>query len=159
MQVSERGIDMIVAFEGLEQKAYKCPAGVWTIGVGHTGDVDGVPVGKGMYISQQKAMELLREDLARFEKCMSREPFAKRLQQNQFDALVSFVFNVGAGAFHTSTMRKKLLAGADNGSVAGEFSRWVYGTDDGKRSRLPGLVRRREIEAAMFLEAHLREVL
>ena len=153
MQVSDQGIDMLVAFEGMELQAYRCPSGVWTIGAGHTGTVDGRPIAKGMTISHDKAMELLRKDLERFEECINGQPFAKRLMQNQFDALVSFVFNVGTAAFHSSTMRRKLCSGADSSSVAEEFGRWIYG----KKGVLPGLVRRRKIEAAMFLHGGGKE--
>ena len=154
MQVSERGIEMIIAFEGLEEDAYKCPAGVWTIGVGHTGEVDGIAIGRGMHITRDKAMQLLRQDLAHFEEYINAEPYAKKLKQHQFDALVSFVFNVGRAAFHSSTMRRKLCSGADNDSVAAEFGRWIYG----KKGMLHGLVRRRKIEAEMFLGTYSKEV-
>lgn len=151
MQISDRGLQMIVAFEGLELNAYKCPSGVWTIGVGHTGDVDGVPVGRGMMITQAEAMALLREDVGRFERYVNRQPFAKVLTQGMFDALVSFIFNVGTGAFQTSTMRRKLCMGAPAEEVAAEFGKWVYGTVDGKKVRLAGLVKRREREREVFL--------
>lgn len=154
MQVSDRGIEMIIAFEGLEEDAYKCPAGVWTIGVGHTGEVDGIAIGRGMHITRDKAMQLLRQGLAHFEEYINAEPYAKKLKQHQFDALVSFVFNVGRTAFHSSTMRRKLCSGADNDSVAAEFGRWIYG----KKGMLPGLVRRRKIEAEMFLGTNSKEV-
>ena len=154
MQTSEQGIKMIIAFEGIEEKAYKCPSGVWTIGVGHTGEVDDRPINAGMHITQEKAMQLLRQDLAHFEEYINAEPYAKKLQQHQFEALVSFVFNVGRAAFHSSTMRRKLCSGADNDSVAAEFGRWIYG----KKGMLPGLVRRRKIEAEMFLGTNSKEV-
>lgn len=154
MQTSEQGIKMIITFEGIEEKAYKCPSGVWTIGVGHTGKVDGRPINAGMHITQEKAMQLLHQDLAHFEEYINAEPYAKKLQQHQFDALVSFVFNVGRAAFHSSTMRRKLCSGADNDSVAAEFGRWIYG----KKGMLPGLVRRRKIEAEMFLGTNSKEV-
>lgn len=154
MQTSEQGIKMIIAFEGIEEKAYKCPSGVWTIGVGHTGEVDDRPINAGMHITQEKAMQLLRQDLAHFEEYINAEPYAKKLQQHQFDALVSFVFNIGTAAFHSSTMRRKLCSGADNDSVAAEFGRWIYG----KKGMLPGLVRRRKIEAEMFLGTYSKEV-
>ena len=151
MKISDKGLQSIIAFEGMELNAYKCPAGVWTIGVGHTGDVDGVPVGRGMMITQAEAMELLRGDVARFEQYLNRQSFAARLTQGMFDALVSFVFNVGTGAFETSTMRKKLCMGASQEEVAKEFPKWVYGTLNGKKERLAGLVKRREKEREIFL--------
>lgn len=154
MKTSRRGIDMIIAFEGLELKAYKCPAGIWTIGVGHTGDVGGIPVGHGMAITATEAMGLLREDITRFERYLNAQSFAKILNQGMFDALVSFIFNVGTGAFQTSTMRRKLCLGESPQEVAKEFSRWVYGTVNGKKERLPGLVARRESEKERFLEVN-----
>ena len=158
MQTSEHGIKIIVAFEGIEERAYKCPSGVWTIGVGHTGEVDGHPIREGMYITQEKAMQLLRKDLARFEEYINGEPYAKKLQQHQFDALISFIFNIGTAAFHSSTMRRKLRNGTDKNSIAAEFNRWVYGNSNSRKSKLPGLVRRRKIEAEMFLGTYSKEV-
>lgn len=142
---------MIIAFEGMELKAYKCPAGVWTIGVGHTGSVDGVPIGKGMIISEIQAMALLRQDIRNIEQYLNRQSFAKILTQGMFDALVSFIFNVGTGAFQTSTMRRKLCLNAAPEEIAREFGKWVYGSVGGKKERLAGLVRRREREREMFL--------
>ena len=151
MKTSERGIDMIVSFEGIELEAYKCPAGVWTIGVGHTGYVDGKRIAEGLKITRDKAYDLLRGDTKKVEDYLAKQPFVGRLVQRQFDALVSFIFNVGISAFETSTMRRKLCTGADDASVAEEFGRWVYGTVDGKKVILKGLVYRREKEAEKFL--------
>lgn len=151
MQISDKGLKSIVAFEGMELNAYKCPAGVWTIGVGHTGTVDGIPISRGMMISEAEAMALLREDIKRFERYLNRQSFVGRLTQGMFDALVSFIFNVGTGAFDSSTMRKKLCTGATREDVAKEFRKWVYGTVNGKKERLPGLVKRRERESELFL--------
>ena len=151
MKTSEKGIDMIIAFEGMELNAYKCPAGVWTIGVGHTGEVYGEPIHEGMTITKSQAEWLLEKDLAKFEKYLARQPFAARLLQKEFDALVSFIFNIGTGAFQTSTMRKKLCMGAPAEDVANEFRKWVWGTVNGKKEKLPGLVTRREKERERFL--------
>ena len=151
MKASDQCIDLLIAFEGIELQAYRCPAGIWTIGIGHTGTVDGCPVSEGMSISHGKAMQLLREDLRRFEEYLCGQPFAASLKQHQFDALISFLFNVGTSAFHTSTMRRKLLSRAGSDAIASEFGRWVYAKADGKTNKLPGLVHRREQEAALFL--------
>lgn len=151
MKTSENGLAMIVGFEGIELEAYKCPAGVWTIGVGHTGMVDGAPIRRGMRISEEKARALLCLDLESVERYLTNQPFLKRLRQQQFDALSSFIFNIGKGAFETSTMRKKLCKGASDEEIAEEFGRWVYGTVNGKKERLAGLVKRREKEREMFL--------
>lgn len=152
MKTSKRGIDMIIDFEGMKLKAYKCPVGIWTIGVGHTGDVHGQPIKRGMEISKELAEWLLQKDLSTVESYLSRQPFADRLKQKEFDALVSFIFNVGKGAFETSTMRKKLCIGAPAEEVAAEFLKWVYGTIGGKKEKLPGLIARREREKERFLE-------
>ncbi len=135
----------------MELNAYKCPGGVWTIGIGHTGDVDGVPISKGMLITKADAMELLREDVKRIERYLNRQPFVGRLTQGMFDALVSFIFNVGTSAFETSTMRKQLCINATSDEIVKEFHKWVYGTVNGKKKKLDGLVRRRKHEAAMFI--------
>lgn len=151
MKISEKGLQGIIAFEGMELKAYKCPAGVWTIGVGHTGHVYGEPIREGMAITKVEAERLLEMDIAPIERYLWRQPFAARLKQREFDALVSFIFNVGAGAFETSTMRKKLCMGASAEEVAAEFPKWTYGTVNGKKEKLPGLVTRRAKERGWFL--------
>lgn len=151
MRTSEKGLQSIIAFEGIELNAYRCPAGIWTIGVGHTGDVDGVPVVRGMKITESEAMALLREDVKRFEKYLNKQPFIGSLAQGMFDALVSFIFNVGIAAFAASTMRRKLSSNAAREDVAKEFPKWVFGTVNGKKERLAGLVKRREAERQMFL--------
>lgn len=139
-QTSQAGIDLVKRWEGCRTKAYKCPAGIWTIGYGHTGTVQ-----SGMSISYDKAEELLRQDLQRFEKAVKtlvRVP----LSQNQFDALVSFTYNVGAKALGDSTLlsllnQKKYLPASD------QFLRWTKA--NGKS--LPGLVLRRNEERDLFL--------
>ena len=152
MKISEKGLLSIVAFEGMKLTAYKCPAGIWTIGVGHTGSVDGIPIRQGMTISEDEGMEILREDIKRFERFLNGQPFAKVLTQGMFDALMSFIFNVGTAAFQNSTLRRKLCVGAPIEDIATEFGKWVYGTVGGKKERLPGLVTRREREKERFLE-------
>ena len=151
MRTSEKGLQSIIAFEGIELNAYRCPAGIWTIGVGHTGDVDGVPVVQGMKITESEAMALLKEDVKHFERYLNEQPFIRSLTQGMFDALVSFIFNVGIAAFAASTMRRKLCSNAAREDVAKEFPKWVYGTVNGKKERLAGLVKRREAERQMFL--------
>lgn len=140
MQISKTGIDLIKQFEGVRLKAYKCPAGVWTIGVGSTQP----PVKPGMEITNAQAMARLSKDLAQFEDAINNSVKVD-LTQNQFDALVSFAFNVGIGAFQKSTLLKKLNAGQYD-AVPGELMKWTKG--GGKE--LPGLVRRRRAEAALW---------
>ena len=133
-------VSLIKEFEGLYLEAYLCPANKWTIGYGHTKTVR-----PGMKITERGAEELLRQDLAWCEDAV-RENVKVPLTQNQFDALVSFVFNVGEGAFKKSTLLKKLNAG-DYEGAANELLRWTRG--GGKV--LKGLVRRREAERQLFL--------
>lgn len=125
MHTSERGIEMIVAFEGIELTAYRCPAGIWTIGVGHTGSVDGEAIYEGMSITREKTLDILQSDLIKIERYIGRQTFVKHLTQGQFDALVSFIFNIGITAFQSSTMRKILSNTNAFEKAAKEFDRWV----------------------------------
>lgn len=144
-KTATKGVELIKEFEGCRLTAYKCPAGVWTIGYGHTGTVDGKAVASGMTITAKKATELLKSDLARFEAAVNSYVTAP-ITQNMFDALVSFAYNCGAAALKTSTLLKKLNAGNYDGA-ANEFPRW---NKAGGRV-LNGLVRRREREKQLFL--------
>jgi len=140
MRISQTGIDLIKQFEGFRSKAYICPAGVLTIGYGSTGK----HVQPGMSINTAYGEKLLREDVSRFESAVNRLVTVP-MSQGQFDALVSFAFNVGEGALAKSTLLRKLNAG-DYAGAAHEFKRWNRG---GGRV-LAGLVRRREAEAKLF---------
>ncbi|MBK5145858.1 lysozyme [Budviciaceae bacterium BWR-B9] len=139
MITSQVGINTIKAFESLRLGAYLCPADVWTIGYGHT---DGVK--RGDLISADQAERFLKGDVIKFEQDITRLVKVP-LTQGQFDALVSFVFNVGTRAFSNSTMLRKINA-RDFAGAANEFSRWVYA--NGKR--LAGLERRRRAEKKIF---------
>ena len=140
MNISKKGIDLIKRYEGCRLKAYKCPAGVWTIGYGHTNNVRPDDI-----ITQDDAEELLKRDLKVHEDNVKRV-VKIALTQNQFDALVSFEYNVGYGAFANSTLLKLLNAGNYNGASK-QFERWVYAGD----RVLEGLVKRRKAEREMFL--------
>jgi len=142
MNISERGLQLIKQFETLQLKAYRDPVGVWTIGWGHT------PSYPGQRITEEQAEALLRADIERFERAVN-EVVKVPITQDQFDAIVSFAFNVGIRAMARSTLVEKLNAGDVEGA-AEEFTRWVYGRKDGRMERLPGLVRRREAEARLF---------
>ena len=130
---------MIRQFEGLRLTAYRCPAGVWTIGYGHTSGV--VPE---MVITKEKTEEFLRQDIASAENIVSVECLS--LRQCQFDALVSFVFNVGSGNFRKSTLLKKIKANPDDNSIMDEFLRWVYANG----VVLTGLQKRRLAEMRLY---------
>jgi len=133
-------MQIIKDFEGLRLEAYKCPAGVWTIGYGHTKTAK-----EGMKVTQEQACELLRGDLRYFEEGVDRLVTVKLLEGMR-EALVSFSFNVGLQALESSTLLRKLNSG-DYLGASTEFHRWVYA--GGKRLR--GLKRRREAEARLFL--------
>lgn len=141
MKTSDRGIAFIKRWEGVRLRAYQCSAGVWTIGVGHTAAMgDPKPV-DGMKITESEADAILRRDLAAIEKDVA-SCLNVVVSQRQFDVLVSFVFNVGIGAFRKSTLLKKLNAG-DYEAVPSELMKWTRA--GGKV--VQGLVNRRKAEA------------
>ena len=139
MKTSPKGIALIKEFEGLRLKAYKCPGGVWTIGYGHTAGVK-----PGMVISEAQAEEYLMADLIASEKYLNDLRLA--INQNQFDALISFIYNVGTGNFSRSTLLRKVRANPQDNSIMDEFLRWVYS----KGRVLPGLQRRRLAEMKQY---------
>ena len=139
MKTSQKGIDLIKRFEGCSLTAYKCPAGRWTIGYGHTNGVE-----KGQKITKKQAESFLKEDIEFYEDGVNKYVSAP-LTQNQFDALVSFTYNVGLGAFKTSTLRQKLNAG-DYTGAAKEFPRW----NKSSGFVLNGLIARRKAEKELF---------
>lgn len=143
MKISKKGIDFIIKEEGLVLSSYLCPAGVLTIGVGHTGK----DVKKGMTITKEKALELLKQDLQKFENAVNKYVMTD-LKQHEFDALVSFSFNVGTQAFKNSTLLKRINNNEDTESIKREFYKWKYG--GGKV--LPVLVARRKREYLLFKE-------
>lgn len=141
MKTSDKGLELIKAHEGLMLRAYKCPAGVWTIGYGSTTGVK-----EGDVITNKQAEDLLRKDLATAEAEVNRHKLP--LNQRQFDALVSFVFNVGKGNFRRSTLLKRIKENVFHPDIPFQFSRW----DKGGGKVLPGLVRRRKDEAKLYFE-------
>lgn len=140
--ITQDGIDLVKQFEGLRLKPYFCPAHVLTIGYGHTGP-DVVP---GMMISEARAEKLLCDDLSNAGYAVSRY-VTTPINDNQFTALASFVFNLGAGALHGSTLLAKLNAG-DFAGAADQFLRW----DHANGVVLEGLTRRRVAERELFLK-------
>lgn len=141
MTTSKVGIDLIKSFEGCELSAYWCPAGVLTIGYGHTGS----DVFQGQSITAEQATNLLRVDLNRFEDAV-RRLIKVPLKQCEFDALVSFAYNCGEGALQHSTLRRRLNSGDDKATTfKEELPKWV----NGNNGPLLGLVRRREAEVKL----------
>lgn len=136
--ISAAGIALIKRFEGCRLTAYKCSAGVWTIGYGHTSGVH-----SGQAITQAQADALLRQDLEKFERYVNSTayvPITAQLNENQFAALVSFAFNCGQGNL------KRLCAGRNTVQIAAAMPK--YCTAAGRK--LPGLVQRRAAEVALF---------
>ena len=141
MKTSRKGIELIKKYEGLRLTAYRCPAGVWTIGYGHTKGVK-----QGQKISSEEAEKLLIEDLTPIEKNIDK--MGLKINQSQFDALVSFAFNVGINALQSSTLLKKVRVNANDITIKDEFMRWVYAGS----KKLDGLVKRRKEEAEMYFK-------
>ena len=142
MEASKILIKQIKAFEGLRLEAYRDAAGVLTIGYGHTGS----DIRAGDRISVYWALELLKNDLGATEAAVRRLHVART--QGQFDALVSFAFNLGIQRLQGSTLLKVIRGGGSRQQIRREFKRWVYA--GGKR--LKGLERRREWESRRFFE-------
>lgn len=145
MKLSENGMALIKRAEGLRLKAYQDSVGVWTIGYGWTHPVEGKKVGAGMQISQTMAERLLRCGIAQFEQGVG-QLVSVPITQGQFDALVSFAYNLGLRSLASSTLLRRVNAG-DKQGAANEFGRWVNASG----IRLDGLVARRAAECALFL--------
>lgn len=143
MHTGMLGLSLIRSFEGLRLAAYRCPAGVWTIGYGHTGP----DVHQGLVITRERAEQLLVQDLRRFEQAVNRLVDVP-LTQNQFDALVSFAFNVGVTNFGASSVLRYVNANRMK-EVPIRLALWVNA--NGKK--LSGLVRRRAAEGDLFQRA------
>ena len=142
MTPSPAAYALICEYEGLRLSAYLCPAGVWTIGYGSTRGVK-----KGMTITQAQADARLKADVQVYAKAVN-SMLRTGVTQGQFDALVSFAFNLGAGALEKSTLLRKI--NASDPSAVHEFAKWNKATVDGKMTVLPGLTRRRAAEARLF---------
>lgn len=139
--ISQKGIDLIKEFEGFRSKAYRCPAGVWTIGYGHTAGVK-----PGMTITREQGEAMLRKDLKIYERHTSEALGNAKTSQGQWDALVSFCYNAGPGNLKKSSMLRLHKQGKVK-AAAQAFMAWTKG---GGRV-LPGLVRRRKAEKALYL--------
>lgn len=140
LTASEEWLLLVTNYEGLRLEAYQDSVGVWTIGYGHTDD----DVFPGMTITEDEADQILMEDVDRFEEFVN-DAVTVPLTQWQFDALVSFCFNLGQGNLGGSTLLR-VLNGGDYKTAAQEFNEWIYA--GGKKLR--GLVRRRKAESLMF---------
>lgn len=140
--INRAGLELIRRFEGFRPRAYLCPANVWTIGYGHTGDVK-----DGDQITLHQGEAILEVDLDRFERGVA-ELVKVEINDNQFSALVSLAFNIGLEALRRSTLLRKLNAGDFEGAGR-QFPVWCMAAG---RS-LPGLVKRRAAELELFRSA------
>lgn len=147
MNLSDKGLAVLQHFEGCELTAYRCSAKVWTIGYGHTKSAK-----RGMKIAQADAVELLKSDLDNFESAVMRSINGAPTTQNQFDAMVCLAFNIGASAFHRSTVCRRHRNQEGEASTAAAFHMWKKA---GGRV-LAGLVRRRKSEAHLYLHDEVR---
>ena len=139
MNISQEGISLIKKFEGCELEAYKCAAGVWTIGYGHTKDVK-----EGNSITKEQAESMLVHELQEY--CSDVDIAVKvDLKQNEFDSLVSWTYNLGPTNLNSSTMLRVLNEGKHD-EVPAQMKRWNKASGQVKE----GLIRRREAEALMF---------
>lgn len=141
MKASDLLIKKITEFEGFSNTAYRCPAGKWTCGIGHTSGVTATTT-----CTRKEAERWLREDLAPVEAYVN--TIEQVRTQGQYDALVDFAYNLGLGNLKSSTLLRKIKAGAPVEQIQAQFRRWVYA----KGKKLKGLVRRREWEAQRWAE-------
>jgi lysozyme len=145
-KVSKTGLELIKKYEGFRANPYKCPAGVPTIGYGATYYPDGKRVKMtDAPVTEKQATEMLKSMLVGFEKAVDTYCI-DTINQNQFDALVSFAYNVGTNALKNSTLLKKLNVNANDPTIKDEFKKWVKA--GGKT--LKGLVTRRNEEADLY---------
>jgi lysozyme len=135
-------------FEGYKAKSYLCPASIVTIGWGSTMYTDGSKIKLGDTINEQQAEQLLMWEL----KNKSISLHGLNLNQNQFDSLLSFVYNLGIGAFSKSTLKKKILINPNDPAIKDEFMKWNKATVGGKLIELKGLTRRRTAEAELYFK-------
>jgi lysozyme len=139
------GQQFLTGVEGVKYKAYLDTGGVWTIGRGITYYEDGTKVKKGDVIDKAREEKLFQKTLNKYVNAVN-ELVKSNLNQNQFNALVSFCYNVGIDAFKKSTLLKKVNANPADRDIRNQFMRWIY--DNGKQ--VPGLVNRRKKEADLY---------
>lgn len=140
MKTGQKGLDIIKKYEGLRLQAYLCPAGVWTIGHGHTSNV--TPDDE---INEAQAEDLLKSDIAPIEKYLTLS-----VNQNQFDALVSLIFNIGIGNFESSTLYRLAKNNVNDIDIPAQFLRWNKARVNGILTELPGLTKRRKEESELY---------
>ena len=150
MKTSTKGLELIKYYEGLKLEAYKCPANIITIGYGTTRYPNGKEILMGDKCTKEEAEEYLQNDLSFLEKKVSSH--FKEIDQNQFDALISFAYNLGFGALLSSTLRSKILKDPNDKTIKDEFLKWCH---VGK-VKLTGLLKRRSAEYILYSEGILK---
>ena len=145
MEVNKAGKDLIKRFEACKLKAYRCPAGLWTISWGLTFYPDGTKVKEGDVITQQQAEDYFNAIVDDFAKKVD-ALIKSNVTDNNFSALVSFAYNVGMGNFQRSTLLRKVNANPKDKTILAEFKKWTRANGE----VLKGLVRRREAEAKLY---------
>lgn len=152
MITSQRGIDLIKKFEQCVLHAYRDSAGIWTIGYGTICYPDGKPVKEGHLITLQKAEDYLRYEVKKKEMGVNTALINTKVNQNQFDALVSFAYNVGTAGLAGSTLIKKVRNNPGDPTIRDSFLMWNKITKNGKKVELEGLTKRRAKEADLYFE-------
>ena len=144
MKLSENGYDVIKSFEGIKNKAYKDSVGIWTVGIGFI-TVDGVKVNENTTLTNDQIEEQFFKQIVKYENAVNNN-VKSVLNQNQFDALVSFTFNLGEGSLKSSTLLKKVNVNPNDTSICAEFLIW---NKAGGRV-IDGLTKRRQAEAKLY---------
>ncbi len=149
MELSENGFDQLVQAEGCKLKPYLDSAGIPTIGIGSTYYLDGRKVtmeDPPINIGQAKeiAINVFNKDFKKY--------LPENVNQNQFDALALFVYNIGPSSYLKSTLRKKVIVNPNDTSIKDEFLKWVYATVKGKKVKIDGLVNRRNREIELYFK-------
>ena len=152
MKASQKCVDLVKSFEGLFLNAYICPAGVKTIGYGSIMWPDGTKIQMGQKVTPEAAEKLLMWELDKKGVVINAwlDNSKTTLTQNQFDAILSFAYNLGLGNLNSSTLLKKLKINPNDQSIRDEFMKWTKARVDGKLTELKGLVRRRKAEADLY---------
>lgn len=145
MKISDKGIELIVKFEGLKLKAYKDSVGIWTIGIGTIRYPNGTSVKQNDKITKEQAYDLLRHDLLTRESEVNKL-IKSKITQNQYDALISFAYNLGVTSLQRSTLLKKVNTNPQDTTIRDEFMKYVNA--GGKP--LQGLINRRKQEADIY---------
>jgi lysozyme len=150
MKYSQQAVDFIKYEEKLELKAYQDSAGIWTIGYGTIEYPDGKPVKQGQVVTMQRAEDLLRWQMDKKATGIVPLLMNTQLNQNQFDSILSFTYNVGYGALKSSTLLKKVNNNPNDPSIRDEFMKWNKITKNGQKVELLGLTKRRKREADLY---------